>query len=133
MSSPVSGDFCCFFPYNTDLHFANRHIHKYAKKSYIIIRQKNKMYAILDATLKYVIVRLHSIYSFSVLCYVKGQKRGQMKHSEVFKDSIIFLFVLKLKSSDPYRRIFKSFSCDKFFKVGLKAQISLRRSVLRSE
>ena len=105
---------------------------------------------ILDPTLKQVIVRMSSsaayicihiifigICSFNILCYVKGQKRGPMKRSEVFKnlivDFIIFLFALKLKSSDPYRRIFKSFSCDNFFKVGFKAQISLRSSVLRSE
>ena len=50
-----------------------------------------------------------------------------MKRSEVFKnlivDFIIFLFVLKLKFSDPYKKIFKSFSRDKFFKVGFKANI----------
>ena len=60
-----------------------------------------------------------------------------MKRSEVFKnlivDFIIFLFVLKLKFSDPYRRLFKSFTWDKFFKVEFKAQISLRSSVRRSE
>ena len=54
-----------------------------------------------------------------------------MKRSEVFKNLIvdmnIFLFVLKLKFSDPYRRIFRSFSWDQFFKVGFKAQISLRK------
>ena len=58
---------------------------------------------------------------------MKGQKGGPMKRSEVFKnlivDFIIFLFVLKLKSFDPYWRIFKGFSYGKFFTVGFKAQI----------
>ena len=51
-----------------------------------------------------------------------------MKRLEVFKNlivSFIFLFVLKLKPSDLCRRIFKSFSWDKFLKVEFKAQISL--------
>ena len=80
-----------------------------------------KNYTILDPTLKQVIVCLHSraayIYTYNliyILCYIKGKKRGPMKRSEVFKnlivDLIIFLFVLKQKSSDPHRRIFKSFS-----------------------
>ena len=67
------------------------------------------------------------ICSFNILCYIRGEKRGPMKRPEVFKNLIIgfiiFLFVLKLKSSDPYRKIFKSFSGDNFFKVGFKAQI----------
>ena len=77
------------------------------------------------------------ICSFNVLCHIKGQKRGPMKSLEVFKnlivDIIIFLYVLKLKSSEPYRRIFKSFLWDKFSKIGFKTQISLRSSAIRSE
>ena len=53
------------------------------------------------------------ICSFNVLCYIKGQKRGSMKRSEVFKKIIVgfilFIFVFKLKSSDLYRKICKSF------------------------
>ena len=63
--------------------------------------------------------------------------RGSMKRSEVFKnlivDFIISLFVLKLKSSNPYRRVVKSLSWKKIFKVGFKAQISLKSFVLRSQ
>lgn len=59
-----------------------------------------------------------------------------MKRSGIFKNLIVdfvILFVLKLKSSDPYWRIFKSFLCEKLFKVGLKTPISLRGSALRSK
>ena len=60
-----------------------------------------------------------------------------MKRSEDFKNLVvsfkIYVFVLKLQSSDPYKRIFKSFSWYKSFKVGRKAQTSSRSSVLRSE
>ena len=56
-----------------------------------------------------------------------------MNRSEVLKnlivDFIIFLFVLKLTSSNLYKKIFKSFSWKNFFKVEFKAQISLRSSV----
>ena len=50
-----------------------------------------------------------------------------MNRSEVFKnlivDFIIFLFVLKLRSSNLYRKILKRFSWNNFFKVEFKAQI----------
>ena len=52
-----------------------------------------------------------------------------MKRSEVFEnvilDFIIFLFVLKLKSSDAYRRIFQSFSWDSFSKLDLKVRVKI--------
>ena len=48
------------FFYNTDLHFTNRHLHKYTKKNHTIqqyhkksiIQQKNKTHTILDSILK---------------------------------------------------------------------------------
>lgn len=47
-----------------------------------------------------------------IQCYLPY--KGPIKRSEVFKnlivDYVIFLFVLKLKSSDPYWRIFNKFS-----------------------
>ena len=59
---------------NTDLHFTKKHLHKYTykkKKNHkVIIQQKNKTYAILDPTLKQVIVRLQSnvayIYTYNL-------------------------------------------------------------------
>ena len=70
--------------------------------------------------------RQRDLFIQCFLLYI-GQKRSPMKRSEVFKNS---LFVFKLKCSDSYRRIFKSFSWDNFFTVGFKAQISLRSSIL---
>ena len=67
----------------------------------------------------------------------KKSKETPMKRSEVFKNLIadvaVFLFELKRKSSNPYRRIVKSFSWTKFFKVGLNAQIPLRDSKMATQ
>ena len=139
-----------FFLYNTDLHFTNKHPHKYNLKdenlhdtgsntetshSTLAFRCCIHIYVQSLKSDSYIIVK--GIRSLNILCYIKGQKREPMNCAEVFKnlivDFIIFLLLLKLRFSDPYRRIFKSFSWDNFFKVGFKAQISLRSSVLRSE
>ena len=45
--------------------------------------------------------------------FKNGQKRGPLKGSDISRNSIvafsISLFILQLKSSDAYTRIFKSF------------------------
>ena len=45
-----------------------------------------------------------------------GQKRGPLKRSDIFRNLIvafsISLFILQLKSSGPYKTIFKSFSLE---------------------
>ena len=44
---------------------------------------------------------------------MNDQKRGPLKRSDIFRNLIvaftISLFILQLKPSDPYNRIFKSF------------------------
>ena len=59
-------------------------------------------------------IRVKKYCSLNILCDIKGQKRGPMRRSKVFKnlivDFFIFLFVLKLKLSNSCRRILKSFS-----------------------
>ena len=48
--------------------------------------------------------------------FKNGQKTGPLKHSEIFGSLIVIfnisLFILQLKPSDPYKRIFKSFSLE---------------------
>ena len=73
---------------------------------------------------------------------MESQKRESIKRPELSKnliiDFIISLFLLKLKSSDPYmygwifllqENIPKAFH--KFFEVGFKSQILLKSSILR--
>ena len=88
---------CCrylqlvFFPYNTDLHFANKHLHQYTykkKKNHVIaIQQKNKTYTMLDPTLKQVIVHLHS----SAAAYIHTHAHAHTVHS-------IFCAIKKVKT-----------------------------------
>ena len=55
--------------------------------------------------------------------FKNGQKRGPLKRSDIFRNLIvafsISLFILQLKSSDPYKRIFKSFSLEYFLGMDL--------------
>ena len=48
--------------------------------------------------------------------FQNGQKRGPLKHSGIFRYLFVAfstsLFKLQLKSSDPYKRIFKSFTLE---------------------
>ena len=48
--------------------------------------------------------------------FKNGQNRGPLKRSDIFRNLIvafsISLFILQSKSSDPYKRIFKSFSLE---------------------
>ena len=56
---------------------------------------------------------MESKYHYDKL-FKNGQKRGPLRRSDLFKNLIvafsISLFKFQLKSSDPYKRTFKSFS-----------------------
>ena len=60
------------------------------------------------------------------------QKREPIKKSDIFRNLTvafsISLFILQLKSSDPYKRIFKSFSSDYFYRDGFRIHTLLRSS-----
>ena len=59
-------------------------------------------------------------------------KKGANENSDIFRNLIvafsISLFTLQLKSSDPYKRIFKSFSSDYFYRDGFRIHTLLRSS-----
>ena len=48
--------------------------------------------------------------------FKNGQKRGPLKRSDIFRNLTvpfsISLFILQLKSPDPYKKIFNSFSLE---------------------
>ena len=63
-------------------------------------------------TLKYI----QKVSTIRTKFFKNGQKRGPAERSDIFRNLIvafsISLFILQLKSSDPYERIFKSFSLE---------------------
>ena len=56
------------------------------------------------------------LYNLHDFTFKNGQKRKPLKRSDLFKNLIvvfsIVLYMLQLKSSGPYERIFKSFSLE---------------------
>ena len=136
--------------YNIDLHLANRDQHNTLENQTNIQQQKNKIWTILTqhwlkswcVYIQVLHTNIDTVFMKRIVhsmffCFMIGQKKGPMKHSEGFKslitDFLISLFLLKVKFSDPYRRLFERFSWDKFLKVGFKAQRSLKCSIPESE